>query len=273
MAKVLSFASWNVEHFHGKADRVARVVSLLSEVNADLFALYEVKGRTVYADLKEKMPTHNFVITERTDSSSMEILIGFRKSLGIFVTQRDEFRSKLPTMRPGMLATVSRGGEEYSFLFLHLKSFDDPRSWGLRDDMFKHVASLKRALDKRSPSGPAKFMVLGDLNTMGLSAPFNDVSDIDGMQELSFVEKRMARVHLRRLPKTHELTWWNGSDNYAPGSSLDHVFAEESMRFKTFDQQAEIAVTGWPQESTPESRRSWIDRYSDHALLYGEIHS
>jgi endonuclease/exonuclease/phosphatase family metal-dependent hydrolase len=273
MAKVLSFASWNVEHFHGKAERVERVVSLLASVNADLFALYEVKGKTVYADLKTRMPTHNFVITERTDSSSMEILIGFRKSLDIFVTQRDEFRSKLPTMRPGMLATITRGGAEYAFLFLHLKSFDDPRSWGLRDDMFKHVASLKRALDRRSPAGPAKFMVMGDLNTMGLSAPFNDVSDIDGMQELRFVEKRMGRVHLRRLPKTHELTWWNGSKNYAPGSSLDHVFAEETMRFKSFGDGAEIAVTGWPEEGTEDAQRSWIGRYSDHALLYGEIHS
>ena len=39
MAKVLSFASWNVEHFAGQPERVARVVGLLNEVDPDVFAL------------------------------------------------------------------------------------------------------------------------------------------------------------------------------------------------------------------------------------------
>ncbi|MEE4277882.1 MAG: endonuclease/exonuclease/phosphatase family protein [Halieaceae bacterium] len=270
MAKILSFASWNVEHFHGRPERVARVVDLLAETRPDIFALYEVKGKDVYEDLKRAMPGHNFVITERTDSSSMEILVGVRKSLSVFITQRDEFRSRLPTMRPGIFATVTKADVEYCFLFLHLKSFDDPRSWGLRDDMFHHVARLKRALDRRGDAEP-NLLVLGDLNTMGLSAAYNDVSDIDGKQELAFVANRMRRANMRRLPPSHELSWWNGSDNYAPGSSLDHVFASEHMRFRSFRSGAEIKVVGWPDEPTDEAKRAWIEAYSDHALLYGEI--
>jgi len=273
MAKVLSFASWNVEHFHGKPARVSRVVDKLKDVNPDIFSLYEVKGKTIFDDLKNKMSSHNFVITERTDESNMEILIGFRKNLNVFVTQRDEFRSKLPTMRPGMLATVTKGGEDYGFLFLHLKSFTDPRSWGLRDDMFKHVASLKRAMDKRVDPDKAKFVVLGDLNTMGLNAPYNSVSDIDSEQEIEFLSKRFNRVDLRRLPKNHELSWWNGSENYFPGSKLGHVYAEESMKFKQFDGNAEIKVIGWPEESSKTDKRKWIEKFSDHAILYGEIHN
>ena len=273
MAKILSFASWNVEHFHGDPERVERVVDLIRHVNPDLFALYEVKGKSVFDQLKTKLSTHNFAITERTDASTMEILIGFRRNLSVFITQRDEFRSKLPTLRPGMLATVTKGNADYSFLFLHLKSFSDPRSWGLRDDMFMHAASLKRALDKRASPGKAKFMVLGDFNTMGLNAPFNEISDLLGEQEITSITKRFNRVSMRPLLKTHEMSWWNATDKYAPGSKLDHVYADKNLKFKAFDGSAEIKVIGWPQEDTVSKQKRWIEKYSDHALLYGEIHS
>ena len=274
MAKILSFASWNVEHFRGKKERVERVVELLDDVNPDIFAIYEVEGKDVFNDMMSRMSTHSFVITEKTDKANMEILIGYRKTLSVFITQREEFRSKVPTLRPGTLATVRKGGENYSFLFLHLKSFPDPRSWGLRDDMFRNVASLKRTLDKiPEDDSTAKFIIVGDLNTMGLSAPYNNISDLTIDQEIQFLEKRFDRVNLRRLPKTKEISWWNGKDKYAPGSKLDHVFADSSLNFKTFDGGAEIKVIGWPEKNTMADQLEWIDQYSDHALLYGELHS
>lgn len=274
MAKILSFASWNVEHFYGKLERVERVVSLLKDVNPDIFALYEVKGKNVYNDLMNMMNTHSFFITEKTDQSNMEILIGFRKSLDVFITQRDEFRSKVPTLRPGTLATVRKNGIDYPFLFLHLKSFADPRSWGLRDDMFAHVASLKRTLDKLPIADPtANLVALGDFNTMGLNAPYNNVSDLSPDQEIEFLEKRFKRVSMKRLSKTKELSWWNGSDNYAPGSKLDHVFADEGLKFKKFENDAEVKVIGWPEFDDITEQIEWIEKFTDHALLYGEIHS
>jgi endonuclease/exonuclease/phosphatase family metal-dependent hydrolase len=274
MSKILSFASWNVEHFNGDSSRVDRVVDLLKEVNPDLFAIYEVKGKTVFSQLMNKMSTHSFFITEKTDESNMEILVGYRKTISTFITQRDEFKSKVPTLRPGTLATVNKGGENYAFLFLHLKSFPDPRSWGLRDDMYKHVASLKKTLDKLPDSDPtAKFVVLGDFNTMGLNAPFNPISDINADQEIEFLENRFKRAKLRILKKTHPLSWWNGKDNYAPGSKLDHVFADKNLKFKKFDNNSEIKVIGWPEKDTKTKKLNWINKFSDHALLYGEIHS
>ncbi len=274
MGRIISFASWNVEHFRGKKDRVDRVVSLLDEVNPDIFAIYEVEGKTVFGKLMEKMSTHSFFITEKTDKANMEILIGFRKTLNVFITQRDEFRSKVPTLRPGTLATVRKGEEDYCFLFLHLKSFPDPRSWGLRDDMFRNAASLKRTLNKiGEDKNHAKLIILGDLNTMGLNAPYNNISDLTTDQEIEFLEKRFAKVNLKRLSKTAEMSWWNGSEKYAPGSRLDHVFADEELNFKTFENGAKIKVIGWPELETKAKKLKWINNYSDHALLYGELHS
>ncbi|UCD49387.1 MAG: endonuclease/exonuclease/phosphatase family protein, partial [Phycisphaerales bacterium] len=151
MAKVLSFASWNVENFHGNSARVNRVVGLLQQEDPDVFAIYEVKGKQVFTAMMGKMSSHTFFITENTRDDDMELLVGIRRNLSAFVTQREEFRGKVPTLRPGALVTVRIGAEDYSLLFLHVKSFAEPRSWGLRDDMFKHAASLKRKLDKAIP--------------------------------------------------------------------------------------------------------------------------
>lgn len=75
---------------------------------------------------------------------------------------------------------------------------------------------------------------------------------------------------MRRLPKTHAETWWNGKDNWAP-SSLDHVFAADHLNFRSFAGGAEIEVSGWVEETTPAAKKDWIENFSDHAMLYGKI--
>ena len=167
---------------------------------------------------------------------------------------------------------MQAGGASYSFLFLHLKSFPAPRDWGLRDDMFAHVASLKRKIDKAVPGGDANFIALGDINTMGLKAAYNDASDLTGAEELAFVDNRMDAYHtrMRRLSKTHHETWWNGKESWA-SSALDHVYAAKHLNFAVFN-GSEIRVTGWVNEPTIAKKKDWIERFSDHSLLYGEIH-
>lgn len=269
MASILSFLAWNVENFHNDPTRVDRVVDLIAQHDPDIFGLFEVKGAAVFRALTTKMPGYSFFITE--SPGVPEILVGTRNTISAFVTQKDELQSKVPTLRPGALATVQVNGETYSLLFLHLKSFANPRDWGLRDDMFSHVASLKRAIDRAVDEDYANFVAIGDINTMGLSAAYNNVTDMSGADELSFVDKRMAANHtkLRRLTKTHHETWWNGKDNWAP-SSLDHVYASDHLAFKAFE-AAEIKVTGWVDEQTVSARKNWINTFSDHCVLYGEI--
>ncbi|UCD52391.1 MAG: hypothetical protein JSW27_07090, partial [Phycisphaerales bacterium] len=109
----------------------------------------------------------------------------------------------------------------------------------------------------------------GDLNTMGLNAAFNKKSDLAGDEEIASLTKRMKSVKLTALQKSHEASWWNGKDNWAP-SKLDHVFAAEHLKFKDFGGY-QVKMVGWPDRSTKAQQRSWIDNYSDHALLYAEI--
>ena len=76
---------------------------------------------------------------------------------------------------------------------------------------------------------------------------------------------------MRRLPKTHDNTWWNKKAKPGP-SSLDHVFASDHVKFKKFAGNAEVEVTGWVNETTDAKKKAWIDKFSDHSMLFGEIH-
>ena len=35
---------------------------------------------------------------------------------------------------------------------------------------------------------------------------------------------------------------------------------------------AEIEVAGWVNKTTDSAKKNWISKFSDHSLLYGEIH-
>jgi hypothetical protein len=50
------------------------------------------------------------------------------------------------------------------------------------------------------------------------------------------------------------------------------VFASKDLVFRKFRDDAEVEVTGWVEKSTRASQKKWIREFSDHCLLYGEIH-
>ena len=113
MAKVISFLSWNVENFHNEPSRVNRVVDLIAQKEPDIFGMYEVKGSAVFDAMVTKMPDYTFSITE--SPGIPEILVGVRNNLTAFVTQRNELQSKVPSLRPGALATIRINQKNYSF--------------------------------------------------------------------------------------------------------------------------------------------------------------
>lgn len=275
MAKLFSVASWNVEHFAMEPARVKRVISFLDTQRPDVFGLFEVEGATIFAELVAKMPDYTFQITE--GPQTQEILVGVRKTLTAFITQKIEFKSGTTHMRPGQLVTVVRDGVNYGLLFLHLSSGDDPRGMGLRDDMLERAFDFRATLDKaEGGTGKARYLFLGDLNTMGLKYPFD--RSIDATLELAKWDRyaKRAKVGMRRLPKTHDATWYNGSKSSLPPSNLDHVYATTNLRFKAFKRadgtDANVSVRGWAQETTDIAKDKWIANYSDHSLLYFEVH-
>ena len=268
MAKAFSVASWNVENFKKNPNRIVRLLSFLNEQNADVFGLYEVESADVYAALVAEMSHYQFHITE--GPQTQEILVGVRKTLTAFYTQKVEFKSGNTYLRPGALLTVHVDDADYPVLFLHTKSSTKPIGLGLRDDMFERAFKFRKTLDKVSSNageGPANFIFLGDLNTMGMTYPFKREIIVDF--ELRKLDSNAKKVKMNRLHKNQPHTWWNGPGGLPP-SNLDHVIAASHLQFKKFG-GAEVDVRGWPQLATEAEQTEWIRNFSDHALLFFQV--
>lgn len=284
MAKLFSIASWNVEHFGKKKGedaaavleaRIDRVVRFLADQDPDIFALFEVEGATVFQSLVEHMPGYTFQITE--GPQTQEILVGVKRDITAFITQKTEYKAGTTHMRPGQLVTVrASDGHDYAILFLHVASGPDPRGWGLRDDMVQRAFDFRKVLDKAAEGpGTARYLFLGDLNSMGLEYPFDH--SIPATDELKKWDREGARpqVQMARQGKTHPNSWSNGSHSRIADSSLDHVFAAEQLVFAQFPMadgaHATVKVIGWVDEPTDAAKDQWIADYSDHCMLYLEI--
>ena len=268
MAKAFTVASWNVEHFENNPSRIDLVIEFMKKQNPDVFALYEVESADVYTTLVEKMPEYHFHITE--GPQTQEILVGAKRNLTAFFTQKVEFKSGNTYLRPGALLTIRLDDVDYMLLFLHTKSSSKPIGLGLRDDMFDRAFKFKRFLDKVTRSanqGPANFIFLGDLNTMGMEYPFKREILVDF--ELRKLNSGAGRARMRRLGKNKPHTWWNGPGGFKP-SDLDHVIASNHLTFKQFN-GSDVDVRGWPSEQTEAEQKAWIDKYSDHALLFFQL--
>jgi endonuclease/exonuclease/phosphatase family metal-dependent hydrolase len=273
MAKAFSVASWNTHNLSDDPERVGRVISFLKQQNPDVFALYEVAGKDVFADVTELFPGYTCEITE--GDQTQEILVGIRSTLTCFITQRVDFKSSVSRMRPGLLATITVDGVYYTLLFLHLASSDKPRGMGLRDDMLYRAVKLRGTLDKAlGGKSKSNYIFLGDLNTMGMEYPFQ--KDINSETELRKWDTRASQYYgMRRLKKAYDKTWYGGSASSLPPSDIDHVYAAKHLVFKQFEnpqnESVDVDVRGWVNQPSAKAQDSWRDAYSDHSLLYFEV--
>lgn len=268
MAKAFTVASWNVEHFKKNPERLAKVLAFLKKQSPDVFGLYEVESAEVYGALVDQLPNYQFHITE--GPQTQEILVGVKKTITAFFTQKVEFKSGNTYLRPGALLTVKVGGADYPILFLHTKSSTKPIGLGLRDDMFERAFKFRKTLDKVSAAageGPANYIFLGDLNTMGMDYPFEREIVVDF--ELQKLDSNAKKVKMTRLTKNEPNTWWNGPGRL-PASNLDHVVAANHLKFKQF-KGADVDVRGWPKLKTEAEQVEWINTFSDHALLFFQV--
>jgi len=268
---MFSVLSWNVKHFKLKKKDVEKILAHIDKFDPDILAIYEVTGKNVFSHMMEHFPNHSFHITE--GRQSQEILVGTRNNLQAFTTQRTEFNRTNTYLRPGTLSTFRINGKDYSLLFLHTKSHTVPVGFGTRDDQFKNAFDLKKALDKEAGGiGKSNFIILGDLNTMGMDYLFD--KDIEAEIELKKLAKNAKTREMRILEKDFDKTWTNGRSMFG---NLDHVIASEQLKFERVD-NAEVNVSGWKElvnlEHPTESGNAFkhfVKKVSDHNSLYFEV--
>lgn len=284
MEKLFSVLSWNVEHFKlnksGNTNnqqkvqlRKEKVSKMIRKYDPGIFALYEVEGKEVFEIMMNNFPDYHFHITE--GPQVQEILVGVHKNINSFFTQRLEFKTGSSYLRPGALLSVKFKNDYYTLLFLHTKSGNDPKGFGLRDDMLKKAIRFRSKLNKKSfDKNGAKYIFMGDLNTMGMEY-YEDI-DIDTSIELKKNIRHAKRYYdIDLLHKTHSYTFYNGLRSKIPKSDLDHVFASKHINFKPFIDEAgnecHVLVDGWVNFKDETKQGEWINQYSDHSLLYFEV--
>lgn len=274
-------------------------------LNPDLFCLCEIYDKAAFRGLlMNEFSDYDFAVTD--DQANMNLVVGWRRGKfeQVVFTQRGELQAGRERLRPGALTSVKFGGEWFNFLFLHLKSGSLCSAYKLRKDMFKKIWALKGRLDcihtnefrdgasdssassnsgvsaddvsdngasdNSASSNGAKFVVMGDLNTMGRSDCARS-DDISAAEELKKLEKAAAagKRRMRLLSKTSDKTWSN--DTSSETSDLDHVLAtKDNVRFNKPQADVEVRVSGWNQLKGDE-RETFIKNISDHSSLFCEI--
>ena len=280
----IKILSWNVEHF--KMNKTVEVAEIIKSYDPDVFGIYEVEAKEIYAFMLDYFPGYSIFITE--GQQIQEILVACRNTMeAIKFQQKKEFQSGNLSLRPGAFLTFQYPNKGlYNFLFLHTDSGFGPVDFGNRTEMFEHAYNLKRKLDFDNNRQPVNFVMLGDFNTMGLEYPRPYKSDkiAQTWTELSYLDfyanKRSGSNEYKSLiPKLRRLNKPTGTyySSTFGISDLDHIIVSDHLRcqpqtnyFKSGS--FEVKLDGWIKYKKDKVKlNKFITEISDHCLLYCEL--
>lgn len=264
---------WNIENFRGdNAERTRAAAEHIRAFDPDIVGFSEIGNKRAIRNLMmEELTDFDFGITD--GAQNIELMAGWKRGKfeQALYTQRREFKANRDGQRPGALLSVKLGGEFTNFLFLHTDSGRGNRDYENRREMFRKIASLRRTLDKIE-GGLARFVVMGDLNTMGRDAmPGED--EITSDDEITDLTRYMARggmtLHEKSAPKTFLQYLPDGSVEFE--TDLDHVISSDAMPLVAFADGKKVRVRGWNDLDTDIERIEWTETLSDHASVEIEI--
>ena len=219
-----SASFWNVEKFEGKRARSDRVERHIRGLTADgegpsIIAFCELKDKSPIRKLIQRnFDDYDFGMTDtgglrafQSDWPEIELLVGWKRGVfdQVIFTQRVELKADRDSIRPGALLNVRQKRTWHTLLFLHTKSGPNSESYNLRKTTFKRIWNLKKRLDAVEPyaSGPdrSRFLVMGDLNTMGNGR--RGVGSMTGPQEVAKLARDAARNGMQLVTKEHDETF------------------------------------------------------------------
>ncbi len=282
--KTIKILSWNVEHF--KMNKTTEIANIIKSFDPDVFGIYEVEAKEIYSFMVKFFPAYSIFVTE--GQQSQEILVACRNTMeAIKFQQKKEFTTGNPKLRPGAFLTFKYPAKGfYNFLFLHTDSGTEAVDFGNRTEMFEHSYNLKRKLDYDNKNVAVNFVMLGDLNTMGLIYPTPVKADriantISELQYLDYYANKKSGTtsHLKLLPNLRRLKKPVGT-HYSKSygiSDLDHIIVSEHLKFKNQTDynnpgNFEVRLEGWNKYiNDADALKKFTIQISDHCLLFCEL--
>ena len=259
---------WNIENYSGDAARTQTLVEHIQTNSPDIVGFSEIKDKAALRSvLQNSLAVYDFGITDGREG--IELLAGWKH--GVFTqalfTQRREFKTGNPFLRPGSLLSVKRNGAFHNILFLHTDSGRKNSDYSNRQDMFERIWSLRGKLDEIE-GGSSRLVVMGDLNTMGRMASGINPS-VSADEEISNLGSDAQQNGMRLLNKSHPNTWArvNNQGQITLQSNLDHVLVSDSVPLVTVTNGQEVLVRGWVNATTDASRRDFVEGVSDHCSI------
>ncbi len=287
MTMAFTVLSWNVKMFKGGTDhRAERVRNLINSFNPvpDVIAIFEVQNSNgLFRFAKHFFPAYTCFITEGQNSQEIAFLVNRSSFDFVAITQKYKFKIGNPNLRPGIFATLVQGGVHTNILFLHVASMTLADGFGDRQEILNHALSLNEKIQELAEGSgePARLIITGDLNTMGLQFPRGIKSHkvLTGEQEIAGLEHLAARAHrdgfqgMSRAVKEHDLTFSNKSGRKQ--GDLDHVLVSSGLQLADLDNLPSgdpfaVRVEGW-QQFAGDEQKEFIDNVSDHCALYFRV--
>lgn len=270
------FLVWNVQHFRNdSATRTARVAQMIRAFSPDVFGILEFKAKKSARRLvRDHFPHFDFAFTD--SKRSIEILVGWRRNhfSQVMYTQRRDLQATVELRPGGLLSVRQQGNTQFdNLLFLHTDSGKSVKDYKNRQDVFKKIWKIKSRLQGLPGQGnQARFIALGDLNTMGRSKTGNKKT-IPAKDEIEKLEKDANSKGMTVLTKSHDKTYRSAGGSLT--GNLDHVIASNDLRFQQWQFAGDprtfaIEVDGWVN-LTGSDQRTFIETVSDHSLLIGEV--
>ena len=283
-----SVSFWNIENFWGQTARASRVRKHLEEIHdgtnpPDVVAFCEIKDKGKIRDvIKDEFSEYDFGMTDtggyraiQRDKPEIELLVGWRRSAfdqAIF-TQRVDLKGENSSVRPGALLNVRIRRTWYSLLFLHTKSGANQDDYDARNESLNKLWNLNQALidldDSRYHTEGSRFLVMGDLNTMG------NGRGVSGSREVSNLERKASENDMHLFNKSHDLTFSQRDNGGRLESNLDHVLGSriDLKRQGTRNGASyHVRVYGWNQlQNDRQALHAFEDDLSDHSALYVEV--
>ncbi|MGD1956029.1 MAG: endonuclease/exonuclease/phosphatase family protein [Sphingomonadales bacterium] len=264
---------WNIENFRGDDPvRTRAAADHIREFEPHIVGFSEIGSKRAIRNLMmEQLSDFDFGITDGIQA--IELMAGWRRGLfeQALYTQRREFKAGSDGQRPGALLSVKHNGNFINFLFLHTDSGRGKRDYENRREMFSKIPKLQSKLNEIEES-QSKFVILGDLNTMGRDALPGEEA-VSSEAEITGLSRYMARNDMTLHVKSHRTTFLqyypNGSIQF--NSDLDHVIASDVTPLKDFDGGSKVRVRGWNDLNTDAERIDWTETLSDHASVEIEL--